>query len=119
MPSDNRMLKIGEEILRELSCLVSALKDPRVKGLVSLTRAEVTRDLEYAKVYVSVLDGTADAKAVMDGLKSASGFLRRELAHNLMLRATPKLQFISDDSIAHGARIQQLLSQINNEGPPS
>ena len=113
MPSDNRMQKISEEILRELSCLVSALKDPRVTGLVSLTHAEVTRDLEYAKVYVSVLDGTADAKAVMEGLKSASGFLRRELASSLPLRRTPRLQFILDDSMARGARIHELLSELD------
>jgi len=107
------MQKIAEEILRELSRLASALKDPRVSGLVSLTHAEVTKDLEYAKVYVSVLDGTADAKAVMEGLKSASGFLRRELAAALSLRRTPRLQFIRDDSLAQGAKIHEMLSHLD------
>ena len=112
MPTDNRMRRISEEVLRELSRLVSALKDPRVEGLVTLTRVEVTKDLEYAKVYVSVLDGTADAKAVMDGLKSASGFLRRELAAALNLRRTPSLRLIADDSLAQGARILGILDDM-------
>ena len=98
-----------------MSRLIAALKDPRVHGLVSLTHVEVSRDLGHAKVYVSVLDGTADARAVMEGLKSASGYLRRELAAEMSLRATPRLQFIMDDSLAQGAHIYQLLHEITSE----
>ena len=113
MPSDNRMQKINEEVLRELSHLISSLKDPRVKGLVSLTHVEVTKDLEFAKVYVSVLDGGGDVRGVMEGLTSASGFLRRELAAALSLRRTPRLDFIADDSMAQGARILKVLSELD------
>ena len=116
MPSDNRMRKIGEEILRELSRLVSALKDPRVGGLVSLTHVDVTNDLAYARVFVSVLDSTADAGVVMEGLESASGYLRRELAHAMSLRHTPLLRFVADDSMIRGARILDLLSREEREG---
>ena len=113
MPSDNRMQKINEEVLRELSHLIASLKDPRVKGLVSLTHVEVTKDLEFAKVYVSVLGGRGDVRGVMEGLTSASGFLRRELAAALSLRRTPRLDFISDDSLVQGARIFELLSELD------
>ena len=113
MPSNNRMLKISEEVLRELSRLVAVLKDPRVKGLISLTHAEVSRDLEYAKIYVSVLGGPDAARPVIEGLTSATGFLRRELASAMSLRATPRLQFIADDSLAHGAKIYKILSQLD------
>ena len=113
MPSDNRMNKISEEILRELSRLVALLKDPRVKGLISLTHAEVSRDLEYAKIFVSVLGGPDAARPVIEGLTSASGFLRRELAGTMALRVTPRLQFIADDSLAQGARIHEILSQLD------
>ena len=113
MPSDNRMQKINEEILRELSHLISALKDPRVKGLVSLTHVAVTKDLEFAKVYVSVLGDRSAARGVMEGLASASGFLRRELAAALPLRRTPRLDFLADDSLAQGARIHEILSNLD------
>jgi phosphoesterase RecJ-like protein len=112
------MQKINEEILRELSSLVQALKDPRVKGVISLTHVEASRDLALARVYVSVLGGGADAGTVVAGLKSAAGYLRRELAAALSLRRTPELQFIADDSLARGARIQQVLSDLRETEPP-
>ncbi|MDR1157472.1 MAG: 30S ribosome-binding factor RbfA [Oscillospiraceae bacterium] len=103
------MQKINEEILRELSRLVQTLKDPRIRGVVSLTHVETTRDLSLARVYVSALGSGVDAGAVVAGFKSAAGYLRRELAAALSLRHTPELQFIADDSLARGARIQQML----------
>ena len=111
MPSENRMQRINEEVLRELSRLVTLLKDPRLEGLFTLTHVEVTNDLEHAKVFVSVLDWSADSKSVMDGLNSAAGFLRLKLAHALTLRRTPSLRFIADDSLARGARVLELLSK--------
>ncbi|MDR3208140.1 MAG: 30S ribosome-binding factor RbfA [Oscillospiraceae bacterium] len=112
MPSDNRMQKINEEILRELSRLVGSLKDPRVQGLVSLTHVEAARDLSRAKVSVSVLGDEEAARDVARGLKSASGFLRHELAVSLNLRYTPQLQFLIDDSLARGAHIYELLARV-------
>ena len=109
--ASNRINRINEEITRELSALIRNLKDPRVQGLVSITRVETTQDLRYATVYISVLD-KSDAKEVMRGLKSASGFLRRSLGAALSLRYTPELVFQRDDSIDTGARILSILHDI-------
>ena len=109
MPS-NRIGRINEEIQRELSSLIRAVKDPRVAdaGMVSVTAVETTPDLKYAKIYVSALNKDSSAQ-LLKGLKSAAGYLRRELGHALQLRYTPELQFIGDDSIQHGAHILELL----------
>lgn len=107
MPS-NRINRINDEIQRELAAQLRNLKDPRVSGMVSITRVDTTSDLRYARVYVSVLDKERE-QDVLKGLKSASGFLRRELGRALRLRCTPELQFSGDDSIRHGAHILELL----------
>ena len=109
MPS-NRIGRINEEIQRELSSLLRTIKDPRVAdaGMLSVTAVETTPDLKYAKIYVSVLDKSASAQA-LKGLKSASGYLRRELGRALDLRNTPELSFVRDDSIDKGAHILDML----------
>ena len=109
MPS-NRIGRINEEIQRELADQLRRLKDPRVSqvGMVSITRVDTTSDLRYARIYVSTLD-------VLKGLKSAAGFLRRELGRALQLRYTPELQFIADDSIQHGAHILEILRQVERQ----
>ena len=105
MPS-NRM---HEELQRELADQLRRLKDPRVSsGMVSIIRVDTTGDLRYARVYVSALDKSRE-KEVLKGLKSASGFLRRELGRALQLRYTPELQFIADDSIQLGAHFLVVL----------
>lgn len=105
----NRINRINDEIQKELSALFRELKDPRVsQGMVSITRVDTTADLRYAKVYVSALNKEQE-KEILKGLKSASGYLRRELGQALQLRYTPELQFIGDDSIQHGAHILELL----------
>lgn len=110
--ASNRINRINDEIQRELAAQLRNLKDPRVSGtgMVSITRVDTTNDLRYARVYVSVLNKDQE-KDVLKGLKSASGFLRRELGHALQLRYTPELQFLGDDSIQHGAHILELLRQ--------
>ena len=90
------------------------MKDPRVHGLVSITHVDTTSDLRYAKVYVSVLD-KSDGKDVIRGLKSAGGYLRRELGHNLQLRYAPELVWSLDDSIAYGARMLKLIDSLGVE----
>lgn len=109
MPS-NRIGRINEEIQRELSQQIRRLKDPRVSqvGMVSVTHVDTTSDLRCAKIYISVLDKDRE-KDALKGLKSASGFLRRELGQALRLRYTPELQFVGDDSIQHGAHILEML----------
>ena len=109
MPS-NRIGRINEEIQRELSSLIRAVKDPRVAdaGMVSVTAVETTPDLKYAKIYVSALNKDSNAQ-LLTGLKSASGWLRRELGQALNLRNTPELSFVRDDSIDKGAHILDML----------
>ena len=106
--ASNRIGRINEEIQRELASLIRTVKDPRVHGLVSITAVDTTPDLRYAKIYVSVLD-KSDVKEVVKGLKSAGGYLRRELGAALKLRYTPELLFVEDDSIGQGAHILSLL----------
>ena len=111
MPS-NRIGRNNEEVMRELARLLPTVKDPRLGGgLLSIVRCEVTNDLRWCKVYLSTL-GQFDMKELKKGLKSCSGYLRRELAHSLSLRYTPELVFVLDDSIQEGAHINQLLHQL-------
>ena len=119
--SQMRIGRINEEIQKELSSLIRTLKDPRVSGtgMVSITRVDTTGDLRYSRIYVSALNKEQE-KDVIRGLKSASGFLRRELGAALRLRYTPELQFIADDSIQYGAHILGLIHDANrkNETTP-
>ena len=106
--ASNRMGRINEEIQRELSSLIRTVKDPRVTGMISVTAVETTPDLKFAKIYISVLD-KSDCAQVLKGLKSAGGYLRRELGRSLNLRNTPELTFVQDDSIDKGAHILDML----------
>ena len=110
--ASNRIERINEEIQRELASLIPNVKDPRVSGLISVTAVDTTPDLRYAKIYISVLD-KSDCAQVLKGLKSASGYLRRELGHALQLRYTPELTFVRDDSIDQGAHILDMLRNPN------
>lgn len=111
--ASNRINRINEEIQKELSSLFRGLKDPRVQGgMVTVTHVDTTSDLRYARIFVSVLDKSQE-KDVVKGLKSAAGYLRRELGASLRLRYTPELQFIGDDSIEYGAHILELLRDPN------
>ena len=103
---------INEEIQKELSSLLRTVKDPRVQDvMISITRVETTPDLRFTKVYVSFLqeDKAADA---MKGLKSAAGYLRRQIAANLQLRHAPEIQWALDDSITYGARMLELINNL-------
>ena len=105
--------RINEDLQRELSALIRTLKDPRVQqSMVSVTKVEATGDLRYAKVYISVLDKDK-SKETLKGLKSAGGFLRREIGSRLQLRYTPELIFEEDDSIAYGAKMFELLRKLD------
>ena len=110
--STKRMGRINEEIQRTMAELIRTVKDPRVHGLISVTAVETTPDLKYAKIYISALD-QSDVDQVVKGLRSASGYLRRELGHTLSLRATPELTFLRDDSMAKGAHILELIEGLD------
>ncbi len=105
--------RINDDIRLVLSRRLAEVKDPRVQqGMITITRVDTTRDLRYCKVYLSVL-GEHNPKDMMKGLKSASGWLRRELSLALNLRYTPELVFELDDSIAHGAHINELIANLD------
>ena len=109
----NRINRINEEIQKELSALFRTLKDPRVQGgMVTVTHVDTTSDLRWCRVFVSVLDKTQE-QDVIKGLKSAAGYLRRELGAAVKLRYTPELQFVADDSIEYGAHILEMLRDPN------
>ena len=110
--ASNRINRINEEIMKELSSLLRTVKDPRVQDtMISITRVETTPDLRYTKVYVSFLQSER-AQQAMAGLKSAGGYLRRELGHNLQLRYAPEIVWSLDDSITYGAKMLQLINSL-------
>jgi len=116
MPSkSNRMNKINEELKREISKVISLeLKNPNLKGLITVTQVETTPDLRYAKVFVSMI-GVNNRKDTLGILKRSSGFIRSEVARTVNLRNTPELVFVFDESIEYGARIDNILKDITKD----
>ncbi len=112
MASYNRTRRIAEEIRKVVSTmLISGIKDPRINSMVSVTDVEVTNDLSYAYVYVSILGGDEESSLV--GLKSAVNFIRREVSRNVKLRHTPQIIFKVDDSIKNGMYMSELINKVN------
>ena len=110
--ASNRINRINEEIQKELSGRLRTLKDSRVQNtMISITRVETTPDLRYTKVYVSFLQEER-ANEAMKGLKSAAGYLRRQLAQNLQLRYAPEIVWALDDSITYGAKMLKLINSL-------
>ena len=110
--ASNRIGRINEEIQKELASLLRNLKDPRVQDtMISITHVQTTPDLRYAKIFVSFLQEDK-AKDALKGLKSASGYLRRELGRALQLRYTPELVWEQDDSITYGAKMLELINSL-------
>lgn len=100
--------------------LANDVKDPRILGLVTVTGVEITRDLRHAKVFVSVLGSDSQRAATFEGLANVAPHLRGRVGRALRLRAAPEIEFRNDESVAHAARIEQLLAQVRGEdAPPS
>jgi ribosome-binding factor A len=115
MASGQRVEKLREFIRDEVGqILQQGLKDPRI-GFVSVTDVEVSGDLRHAKIFVSVLGGEEERQQTMEGLRSATGFVRTELARRLKIHHTPQIQFRLDDSIERGTRVVQLLRELGTE----
>ena len=113
MASNNRTRRIAEEIRKIVSTmLINGIKDPRINSLVSVTDVEVTSDLSYAYIYVSILGG--DEESTLDGLKSACGYIRREVGKNIKIRHTPEIIFKIDDSLLKGMYLVDLIIYVNN-----
>ena len=108
--------RINEEVLRELSNIIRGeIKDPRINPMTSVVAVEVTPDLKTCKAYISVLGDEASQQSTMKGLKSAEGYIRRELARTLNLRNTPELTFVMDDSIEYGINMSKRIDELKKE----
>lgn len=113
--------RINMEVQRELSEIIrTEIKDPRVRStMLSVVSVEVTPDLKYCKAYVSALGSEEAAKDALVGLKSAVGYIRRELAHRVNLRNTPEITFILDQSIEYGVNMSHLIDEVTRDLPPA
>lgn len=107
--------RINEEVKRELALIIRDVKDPRIPPMTSVVHAQVSPDLKYAKVFVSIL-GEYDEKEVCKGLKACKGYMRSQLGQRLSLRNVPELTFEFDKSVEMGARIDKILREIEKSG---
>ena len=107
--------RINGEVQRELSRIISReIKDPRIAPMTSVVDAVVTSDLKQCKAYISVLGNNEEKEETMQGLNSAVGYIRRELAHSINLRNTPEITFILDDSIEYGVNMSKKIDELNH-----
>ncbi len=113
--SINRINRINEEVKKEVSDIIRGLKDPRIGEMTSVVAVDVTKDMRWCKVFISVFGDERQQKSTLDGLKSAAGFVRKEIGQRLGLRYTPEVLFNLDHSIEHGAHINQILHDIGDE----
>lgn len=108
--------RINEQVMRELSRIISReIKDPRINPMTSVVDVEVTPDLKYCKVYISVLGNADSVKSTYEGLISATSYIRRELAHSVNLRNTPEITFIMDQSIEYGVTMSKKIDDVNKD----
>ena len=115
--ANHKLGRTTEDIKRELTDILRHVKDPRVSdAFISIIRVEVTNDLSYCNVYISAMEGLERAKLALKGLKSASGFIRRELGNRLKLRHVPELIFNATDSIEYSANISRILNTLDIKG---
>ena len=108
--------RMTEDVHRELTDILRSLKDPRITGLISIVKLDLSRDLSHCKVYISSMDGLQAAQNAVKGLQSAAGFIKRELNRRMKLRKLPEFSFVADDSIAHSAQISQMLRALDRPG---
>lgn len=114
MPKEySRAERLGEQLQRELAQLIQfELNDPRLASMITLNGVKVAKDLAVAKVYVTVLGDDEHVALALEGLRSAAGWLRRELGRRLTLRSTPKLVFVYDESVRRGERLSKLIDDV-------
>ena len=119
MPQHRRADRVAEAIREEAArFLAEGVKDPRVTAMVTVTGVDVTGDLRYAKIFVSVLGTEEERGSTFEGLESVRGHFRSRIARSLRLRVAPEVRFVPDESIARAARIDTLLNQIRESSPP-
>jgi len=111
MPS-HKVQRTAEDLRRELSDIMRSLKDPRVTGVLSIVKLDLSGDYAHCKVYISSMDGLEGAKKAVEGLSSAAGYIRREVGARLKLRRTPEFKFLPDDGIAYSADLNKKLKDL-------
>ncbi|MDE5781036.1 MAG: 30S ribosome-binding factor RbfA [Lachnospiraceae bacterium] len=108
--------RINTEVQHELSKIIrEEIKDPRINQMTSVVSAEVAPDLKSCKAYISVLGDEESQKSTLEGLQSAEGFIRRQLAQRINLRNTPEVRFIIDQSIEYGVNMSKLIDEVNKK----
>ena len=113
--NENRLNRINEELKKEITQIISyELKNPEATGMMTVTKAKITPDLKYAKIYISVLNAKNTDKTI-EALQASSGFIRSQIAKRINLRVTPELVFEKDDSLEYGARIDSILENLKKE----
>lgn len=106
-------IRINSEVQKELSQIISLeIKDPRIHPMTSITEVEVTPDLKFATVYISIFGKEEEDKETLEGLQSAAGYIRKELARRINLRNTPELRFKYDNSFAYGMKMDRLIDEV-------
>ena len=114
MKNNTRMIRINDEIKKEVAEIIrSELKDPRIGVITSVLKVETTNDLKYCKVFVSVLGDDDKKQEVMEGLKNATGFIRKQVANRINLRNTPSFKFELDNSLEYSIKMSKLIDEVN------
>lgn len=116
--NSNRISRVNEELKREISNIINyEVKNSKVTGLISVTKVKTSPDLQYARVYISVIN-SKNIKQTLEGVKAASGFIRSRVAEKINLRTTPNLIFEFDDSLMYGEKIDSILNDIMKDIKP-
>lgn len=112
--NNKRLGRISEEVKRVVSEIITnSLKDPRVNSMTTVTKVEVTRDLRFAKIYISILGDEKEKRETIAGLENAKGFIRREISNRIDLRYAPEPMFYLDESIEQGIYMSRLIDRVN------
>lgn len=107
-----RVARAAEDVKRELSDIMRELKDPRVTGLLSIVKLDLSKDYSYCKVYISSMEGLEAAKQAVEGLESASGYIRRQIGQRIRMRRIPEFSFLPDDGIAYSVDINKKIREL-------
>lgn len=107
-----RSVRVGDEIKTKISEIIPTLKDPRISGIVSVTRVEVSNDSKYARVYISALGDESHLNETLKGFRSSAGYIRRALASAMQLRNTPELTFVADKGMLRGQHTLELMQEL-------
>jgi ribosome-binding factor A len=114
--NEKRINRISEEVKKVVSELIqNEIKDPRISGMPSVNKVSVTKDLRFAKIYISVLGSEEDKESTIEGLQSAKGFVRKEIGNRINLRHVPEPIFMLDESIEQALYMSKLIEEVNRD----